>query len=90
MHMMFFTERAYHAVPEDEVFKRRSFFKISIADLTGHIDVNRTMLLMSRLADECIRAAFGAALRLAGESARQAGDFLLETPHTEEVTEHVP
>jgi len=25
---MFFTERAYHAVPEDEVFKRRSFFGV--------------------------------------------------------------
>jgi alkanesulfonate monooxygenase SsuD/methylene tetrahydromethanopterin reductase-like flavin-dependent oxidoreductase (luciferase family) len=28
MHIMFFTERAYHAVPEDEVFKRRSFFGV--------------------------------------------------------------
>ena len=28
MHIMFFTERAYHAVPEDEVFKIRSFFGV--------------------------------------------------------------
>jgi len=28
MHIMFFTERAYHAVPEDEVLKRRSFFGV--------------------------------------------------------------
>ncbi|MGH7985134.1 MAG: LLM class flavin-dependent oxidoreductase [Candidatus Binataceae bacterium] len=28
MHIMFFTERAYHAVPEDEVFRRRSFFGV--------------------------------------------------------------
>ena len=26
MHIMFFTERAYHDYPEDEIFKRRSFF----------------------------------------------------------------
>ncbi|HXN87325.1 MAG TPA: hypothetical protein VN867_14720, partial [Candidatus Binataceae bacterium] len=56
-------------------FKRRNFFRISIADLTRHIDVSLTMLLMSRLADECIRAAFGSALRLAGEGAHEAGDF---------------
>jgi len=28
MHIMFFTERAYHAVPEDEVLKIRSFFGV--------------------------------------------------------------
>jgi glutamate-ammonia-ligase adenylyltransferase len=56
-------------------FKRRNFFRISIADLTRRIDVNLTMILMSRLADECIRAAFGAALRLAGEGAHEAGAF---------------
>jgi alkanesulfonate monooxygenase SsuD/methylene tetrahydromethanopterin reductase-like flavin-dependent oxidoreductase (luciferase family) len=28
MLLMFFTERAYHAVPEDEVFKLRSFFGV--------------------------------------------------------------
>ncbi len=56
-------------------FKRRIFFKISIADLARQIDVKQTMLLMSRLADECVRAAFGAALRLAGERAGEAGEF---------------
>jgi glutamate-ammonia-ligase adenylyltransferase len=63
------------AARELSLFKRRIFFRIAIADLTGHIDVKRTMLLMSRLADECIRAAFGAALRLVGERAREAGEF---------------
>ena len=33
------------------------------------------MLLMSRLADECIRAACGSALRLVGERASEAGEF---------------
>ncbi|HZP45783.1 MAG TPA: LLM class flavin-dependent oxidoreductase [Candidatus Binataceae bacterium] len=28
MHIMFFTERAYHHLPEDEIFKRRSFFGV--------------------------------------------------------------
>ncbi|HVN91268.1 MAG TPA: LLM class flavin-dependent oxidoreductase [Candidatus Binataceae bacterium] len=28
MHIMFFTERAYHGLPEDEVFKLRSFFGV--------------------------------------------------------------
>ncbi len=56
-------------------FKRRIFFKLAVLDLIGRIDVTRTMLLMSRLADECVRAAFGAALRLAGEPAREAGEF---------------
>src|ERR1700761_2271812 len=28
MHVMFFTERAYHAVPEDEVLRIRSFFGV--------------------------------------------------------------
>ncbi len=56
-------------------FKRRVFLRIAVADLIGGIDVNHTMLLMSRLADECIRAAFGAALHLAGERAHEAGDF---------------
>lgn len=28
MHMMWFTERAYHYVPEEEVLKRRSFFGV--------------------------------------------------------------
>ena len=28
MHIMWFTERAYHHVPEDEVLKLRSFFGV--------------------------------------------------------------
>jgi glutamate-ammonia-ligase adenylyltransferase len=68
------TTRA-EAARELSQFKRRIFFRIAIADLTAHIDVRRTMLLMSRLADECIRAAFGAAQRLVGERARAAGEF---------------
>ncbi len=56
-------------------FKRRIFLRISIADLLGKIEVKRTTLLMSRLADECIRAAFGMALRLLGERALEAGEF---------------
>jgi glutamate-ammonia-ligase adenylyltransferase len=63
------------AARELSQFKRRIFFGIAIADLTGQIDVKRTMLLMSRLADECIRAAFGMALRLVGERAREAREF---------------
>jgi [glutamine synthetase] adenylyltransferase / [glutamine synthetase]-adenylyl-L-tyrosine phosphorylase len=57
------------------LFKRRVFFRIAVADLIGLIDVKRTMLLMSRLADECIRAACAIALRLVGERAREAGEF---------------
>jgi glutamate-ammonia-ligase adenylyltransferase len=56
-------------------FKRRIFLKIAVADLTARIDVKRTMLLMSRLADECIRSAFGAAVRLSGKRASEAGEF---------------
>ncbi len=56
-------------------FKRSIFYRIAIADLTGQIDVKLTMLLMSRLADECIRAACDSAHRLVGDLARQAGDF---------------
>src|ERR1700733_12834682 len=63
------------AARELSLFKRRIFFRIAIADLTGHIDVNDTMMLMSRLADECIRAAFGMAMRLHADRAREAGEF---------------
>ena len=63
------------AARELSLFKRRVFFRIAIADLIGHIEVNDTMLLMSRLADECIRAAFGVAIRLTGDRARDAGEF---------------
>ena len=63
------------AARELSLFKRRIFFRIAVADLIGQIDVQRTMLLMSRLADECIRAACGSALRLVGERASEAGNF---------------
>jgi glutamate-ammonia-ligase adenylyltransferase len=63
------------AARELSLFKRRIFFKLAVADLTARIDVKRTMLLMSRLADECIRASFGAAIRLVGERASEAGEF---------------
>ena len=56
-------------------FYRGIFLRIAIADLTGRIDVEGTMLLMSRLADECIRAAFGAAIRLVDDRASEAGEF---------------
>ncbi len=63
------------AARELSLFKRSIFFRIAVADLIRHIDVTGTMLLMSRLADECIRAAFGMALRLTGDRAREAGEF---------------
>jgi len=47
-------------------FKRRNFLRIAIADLTGHFDVTATMVAMSRLADECVRAALSAAGQLLG------------------------
>jgi len=56
-------------------FKRRMFLRIAIADLTGAFDVNATMTMMSRLADECIRAAFGAARRLSGAQAGEIDRF---------------
>ncbi|MGH7907571.1 MAG: hypothetical protein ACREP6_13195, partial [Candidatus Binataceae bacterium] len=42
-------------------FKTRLFLKIAIADLLGNLTVTQTMTAMSRLADECIRAALRAA-----------------------------
>ncbi len=56
-------------------FKRRMFFRVLVADLTRRMDVTETMAVMSRLADECIRAALGAALGLLGARARAAGEF---------------
>src|SRR5579863_9126480 len=38
-------------------FKSRIFLRIAIADLLGRLSVIGTMAAMSRLADECIRAA---------------------------------
>ena len=65
------------AARELSLFKRRIFFRIAVADLTGRIEVTDTMLLMSRLADECIGAACGAAVRLVGERASEAGKFCI-------------
>jgi [glutamine synthetase] adenylyltransferase / [glutamine synthetase]-adenylyl-L-tyrosine phosphorylase len=56
-------------------FKRARFLEIAIADLLRRIDVMDTAALMSRLADECIRAAYALARRLAGPSANAAGGF---------------
>ncbi len=58
-------------------FKRRMFFRIAVADLTGRIDVTGTMAAMSRLADECIRAALDAAVGIVGASGREAGEFCI-------------
>jgi glutamate-ammonia-ligase adenylyltransferase len=56
-------------------FKRARFLEIAIADLLRRIDVMDTAALMSRLADECIRAAYALARRLADPSAIAAGEF---------------
>jgi [glutamine synthetase] adenylyltransferase / [glutamine synthetase]-adenylyl-L-tyrosine phosphorylase len=56
-------------------FKRRTFLVIAIADLLGLLTVSDTIRAMSRLADECIRAAFTIGTLTLGETARQAGDF---------------
>ncbi len=56
-------------------FKRRMFLKLAIADLAGSFDVADTMTVMSRLADECIRCAFGAAKRLLGENGHDFSRF---------------
>ena len=57
------------------LFKRRIFSASRSQISIGPSDVKRTMLLMSRLADECIRAACAMALRLVGERAPEAGEF---------------
>lgn len=56
-------------------FKSRTFLAIAIADLLGRLAVPDTVNAMSRLADECIRAALAIASVSLGETARQAGDF---------------
>ncbi len=56
-------------------WKRRRFVDIAVADLLDRIAVGDTARLMSTLADECIRAAFALAMRLAGPRAADAGDF---------------
>ncbi len=50
MHIMFFTERAYHAVPEDEVFKRRSFFGVP----NSFFDPQKGAQLLNEYLDEKI------------------------------------
>jgi len=47
---MFFTERAYHAVPEDEVFKRRSFFGVP----NTFFDAQKGAQLLNEYIDEKI------------------------------------
>ena len=56
-------------------FKSRTFLAIAIADLLGRINVSDTVSAMSRLADECIRAALTIATVSLGDTAQQAGDF---------------
>ena len=56
-------------------FKRRVFLRIAIGDLVGRLGVAGTMAAMSRLADECIRAALAATSRLIGPPAEAARDF---------------
>jgi len=50
MHIMFFTERAYHAVPEDEVLKRRSFFGVP----NKFFDATKGAELLNQYIDEKI------------------------------------
>jgi glutamate-ammonia-ligase adenylyltransferase len=56
-------------------FKSCSFVKIAIGDLLGRLSVSDTVAAMSRLADECIRAALAIAAASLGEIAELAGDF---------------
>jgi alkanesulfonate monooxygenase SsuD/methylene tetrahydromethanopterin reductase-like flavin-dependent oxidoreductase (luciferase family) len=50
MHIMFFTERAYHAVPEDEVLRRRSFFGVP----NKFFDAEKGAKLLNEYLDEKI------------------------------------
>lgn len=68
-------EDRQQAIAALTAFKRQMFLRIAIADLTGAFDVSDTMVMMSRLADECIRAAFGAARRLTGAGGEQMDRF---------------
>jgi glutamine synthetase adenylyltransferase len=56
-------------------FKSRAFMAIAIGDLLGRLAVTDTVSAMSRLADECIRAALLISTASLGETAQQAGDF---------------
>ena len=55
--------------------KHRALLQIAIGDLLGRFSVVDTMRTMSRLADECIRAALAAATRILGERAQAADRF---------------
>jgi alkanesulfonate monooxygenase SsuD/methylene tetrahydromethanopterin reductase-like flavin-dependent oxidoreductase (luciferase family) len=48
MHIMFFTERGYHALPEDEIFKLRSFFGVP----NKFFDPRKGAELMNQYLDE--------------------------------------
>ncbi|HJU29125.1 MAG TPA: hypothetical protein VJ718_08140, partial [Candidatus Binataceae bacterium] len=56
-------------------FKGQAFLRIVIGDLLGRLSVVDTTMAMSRLADECIRAALEASVRLLGAQGLEAGDF---------------
>ena len=63
------------AADEITVFKRHAFLQIAIADLLDRLSVADTALAMSALADECIRAAYNAAVELLGDRAAALGKF---------------
>lgn len=56
-------------------FKRRVFLRIAIGDLVGRLGVAGTMAAMSRLADECIRAAIAATASVIAPRAEVVRDF---------------
>src|SRR2546428_482982 len=68
------TDRAEAARALGE-FKSRMFLRIVIGDLLGLLGVTGTMTAMSRLADECIRAALAMAQRLLKPGAGGGADF---------------
>ncbi|MHB8382515.1 MAG: bifunctional [glutamate--ammonia ligase]-adenylyl-L-tyrosine phosphorylase/[glutamate--ammonia-ligase] adenylyltransferase [Candidatus Binataceae bacterium] len=55
--------------------KRRRFLDLAVADLLRRITVSDTALLMSELADDCIRMAYAASARLMGMRGAEAGGF---------------
>src|SRR6266849_1353322 len=57
------------------MLKHRALLQIAIGDLLGRFSVVDTMRTMSRLADECIRAALAAATQILGERAQAADRF---------------
>jgi [glutamine synthetase] adenylyltransferase / [glutamine synthetase]-adenylyl-L-tyrosine phosphorylase len=60
---------------EIAAFKEDVLARLIIADALGRLDVGETMLLMSRLADECIREAVRAAQALADNRAAELTGF---------------